>query len=111
MKCSDLPCGGQENLRIDRIKHMISFLHRFTTVRLILLALPLAIFLTLLFPAVASAYAILLRSDPTTACILSVPAKQVRMWFTEAQNPAFSTRVVVNGESTRVDKQDAHLSP
>src|SRR5258708_20645734 len=90
---------------------MISFLHRLTTRRFILLALPLAIFLTLLFPAVASAHAILLRSDPTKDSILSIPPKQVRMWFSEALNPAFSTAVVVNGENKRVDNQDAHVSP
>src|SRR6266446_5651444 len=90
---------------------MISFLHRLTTGRFILLALPLAIFLTLLFPAVASAHAILLRSDPAKDSILSVPPKQVRMWFSEALNPAFSTAVVVNGENKRVDNRDAHVSP
>src|SRR6266851_8796260 len=110
MKCSDLPCGGQENLRIDRIKHMISFLHRLTTRRFILLALPLAIFLTLLFPAVASAHAILLRSDPAKDSILSIAPKQVRMWYSDALNPAFSTAVVVDGENKRVDNRDAHVS-
>jgi copper transport protein len=90
---------------------MISFLHRLTTRRFILLALPLAIFLTLLFPAVASAHAILLRSDPAKDSILSIPPKQVRMWFSEALNPAFSTAVVVNGENKRVDNRDAHVSP
>src|SRR5258706_15980023 len=91
MKCSNPPCGGQENLRIDRIKHMISFLHRLTTRRFLLLALPLAIFLTLFFPAVASAHAILLRSDPVADSQLNIAPQQVRMWFSEALNPAFST--------------------
>jgi len=64
-----------------------------------------------LFPAVASAHAILLRSDPAKDSILSIAPKQVRMWFSEALNPAFSTAVVVNGENKRVDNQDAHVSP
>jgi len=96
---------------VDWVKRMISFLHRLTTRRFILLALPLAIFLTLLFPAVASAHAILLRSDPAKDSILSIPPKQVHMWFSEALNLAFSTAVVVNGENKRVDNRDAHVSP
>ncbi|HYT36573.1 MAG TPA: copper resistance protein CopC [Ktedonobacteraceae bacterium] len=73
-------------------------------------AVPLAICLTLLFPAIASAHAILLRSDPAKDSVLSIAPKQVRMWYSEALNPAFSTAVVVNGENKRVDNRDAHVS-
>jgi copper transport protein len=40
--------------------------------RTFLIALPLALFLTLLFPAVAGAYVILLHSDPPTDSVLNV---------------------------------------
>ena len=90
---------------------MKSFLHRFTTRRLFLLALPLAICLTLLFPVVASAHAILLRSNPTADSVLSIAPQQVSMWFSEALNPALSTAVVINGQNKRVDNGDAHVSP
>lgn len=90
---------------------MKSFLHRFTTRRFLLLALPLAIFLTLFFPAVASAHAILLRSNPAADSVLSIAPQQVHMWFSEALNPAFSTAVVINAQNKRVDNQDAHVSP
>src|SRR6266571_1462974 len=90
---------------------MKSFLHRFITRRLLLLALPLAVCLTLLFPAVASAHAILLRSDPAADSALSIAPQQVRMWFSEALNPAFSTAVVINAQNKRVDNRDAHVSP
>jgi len=73
-------------------------------------AVLLALFLTLLFPAIASAHAILLRSDPAKDSVLSIAPKQVRMWFSEALNPAFSTAVVVNGENKRVDNRDARVS-
>jgi len=73
-------------------------------------AVPLALCLTLLFPAIASAHAILLRSDPAKDSVLSIAPKQVRMWYSEALNPAFSTAVVVNGENKRVDNRDAHIS-
>src|SRR5437016_14538235 len=72
-------------------------------------AVPLAICLTLLFPALASAHAILLRSDPAKDSVLSIAPKQVRMWYSEALNPAFSTAVVVNGEDKRVDNGDAYV--
>lgn len=90
---------------------MKSFLHRFTTRRLLLLALPLAVCLTLLFPAVASAHAILLRSNPAADSVLSIAPRQVSMWFSEALNPALSTAVVVNAQNKRVDNRDAHVSP
>src|SRR6266487_4165068 len=73
-------------------------------------AVPLALCLTLLFPAIASAHAILLRSDPAKDSVLSIAPKQVRMWYSEALNPTFSTAVVVNGENKRVDNRDAHVS-
>src|SRR5215471_1449298 len=90
---------------------MKSVLHRFTTRRLLLLALPLAICLTLFFPAAASAHAILLRSNPAVDSVLSIAPRQVSMWFSEALNPALSTAVVVNGQNKRVDNGDAHVSP
>ena len=74
------------------------------------LAVPLALCLTLLFPAIASAHAILVRSDPAKDSVLSIAPKQVRMWFSEALNPAFSTAVVVNGENKQVDNRNAHVS-
>jgi copper transport protein len=80
------------------------------TRRFLEIAVPLAIVLTLLFPGIASAHAILLRSDPAKDSVLSIAPQQVRMWFSEALNPAFSTAVVVNGENKRVDNRNAHVS-
>ena len=85
-------------------------LHWVTARRLWGIAVPLAICLTLLFPEIASAHAILLRSDPAKDSVLSMAPKQVRLWYSEALNPAFSTAVVVNGENKRVDNRDAHVS-
>jgi copper transport protein len=55
-------------------------------------------------------HAFLLRSVPPHSAILSVPPDQVRIWLSEALNPAFSTAVVVNAASQRVDDQDAQLA-
>ena len=89
---------------------MKAILHRFKSRRFLVLAVPLALCLTLLFPAIASAHAILVRSDPAKDSVLSIAPKQVRMWFSEALNPAFSTAVVVNGENKQVDNRNAHVS-
>ena len=90
---------------------MRSFLFRVTTRRFLLLAVPLALCLTLMFPAIASAHAILLRSDPAKDSVLSIPPRGVRMWFSEDLNPAFTTAVVINAANERVDNHDAHVSP
>ena len=89
---------------------MKAIVHRFMSRRFLVLAVPLALCLTLLFPAIASAHAILVRSDPAKDSVLSIAPKQVRMWFSEALNPAFSTAVVVNGENKQVDNRNAHVS-
>ncbi|HLX58486.1 MAG TPA: copper resistance protein CopC [Ktedonobacteraceae bacterium] len=79
--------------------------------RLLLIAAPLAIFCILFFPAIASAHAILLRSDPPKDAVLTTAPGAVRMWFTEDLNPAFSTAQVINAASKRVDNNDAHVNP
>jgi copper transport protein len=89
---------------------MKAILQRIIGRRNLVFVVPLALCLTLLFPAIASAHAILLRSDPAKDSVLSIAPKQVRMWYSEALNPAFSTAVVVNGENKRVDNRDAHVS-
>ncbi len=79
--------------------------------RFFFIALPLALCLVFIFPAVASAHAILLRSDPAKDAVLNTPPQQVRMWFSEDLNPAFTTAVVVNANNKQVDRHDAHVSP
>src|SRR5438552_7514309 len=90
---------------------MKSYVHTNKLRRFFLIALPIALFLAFFFPAVASAHAILLRSDPAKDAILHTPPQQVRMWFTEDLNPAFTTAVVINAKNQQVDKHDAHVSP
>ena len=96
-------------------QHQKSGIHRF-----ILVALPLALLITWLFPQDASAHAILLCSDPARDSVLSTSLSQIRMWFSEDLNPTFSTAYVVNAASNaanvqkdikmHVDKGDAHVS-
>src|SRR2546430_17017781 len=89
---------------------IISRLRSIKIRRFFFIALPLALCLAFIFPAVASAHAILLRSDPAKDAVLNAPPQQVRMWFTEDLNPVFTTAVVVNANNQRVDRQDAHVS-
>ena len=110
------------NQRIDRLvkERMTALMHGSITRRLLFIAAPLAVCLVLLFPATASAHAILLCSDPAKDAILRVPPREVRMWFSEDLNPAFSTASVVNASNAkasninaagqRVDNRDAHVS-
>jgi copper transport protein len=79
--------------------------------RNLLIALLCALSLAFIFPSIASAHAILLRSDPAKDAQLNVAPQQVRMWFSEDLNPAFSTAVVVNAQNQQVDLKDAHVSP
>ncbi len=79
--------------------------------RRLLIAALLAFCLALVLPGTSEAHAILLRSDPTKDAVLSAAPYQVRMWFSEALNPAASTAAVVNEANQRVDKRDAFVSP
>src|SRR5260370_1895419 len=79
--------------------------------RLLLLAVPLAILGTLFFPAIASAHAILLRSDPPKDAVLTTAPGAVRMWFTEELNPAFTTAEVIKAANKGVDNNNAHVNP
>ncbi len=78
--------------------------------RQVSMALLLATGLFLMVSAPVSAHAILLRSDPAKDAVLPRVPQQVRMWFSEDLNPAFSTVVVVNGANKRIDKRDAHVA-
>lgn len=106
--------------RKDRKGLMISLLRASIVRRNFLIAAPLAMCVVLLFPAVASAHAILLRSDPAKDAVLRIAPHQIRMWFSEDLNPTFSTVSVVSASNTdasnvnapghRVDNGDAHVS-
>ena len=77
----------------------------------LLVAIFFALCVTLLLPGTSEAHSILVRSDPAPGSVVSVPPEQVRLWFSEALNPAFSTVVVVNARSQRVNTTDAQIPP
>lgn len=59
---------------------------------------------------VASAHAVLVRSDPAADAILNAPPSHVAMWFSEDINPLTSRAVVVDTTNHEVDNGDAHMS-
>ena len=61
----------------------------------------------LLGAGVAWSHAFLERADPRAGSIVKSPPAQVRVWFTEALEPAFSTLEVVNERGDRVDQGPA----
>jgi copper transport protein len=89
---------------------MIQHVQKPTFRRLLGIAFLCALGLTLLIPAVASAHAILLSSNPAKDAHLRTPPGQVQMVFSEDLNPALSTAQVINAERQRVDNNDAHVN-
>ena len=76
------------------------------------LAVAIALTVVALWPAVASAHAVLLRATPSSAQSLAQAPSQVQLLFSEPIDPIFS-RVQVqeaNGEHVRVDLDDSHVS-
>jgi copper resistance protein C len=67
--------------------------------------------LVLLPAARVSAHAFLEHSDPPVGGkVHSVPAA-VRIWFTEAIEPTFSSIQVLDATGKQVDKKDTHRNP
>ena len=59
----------------------------------------------------AGAHAVLDRADPPVGSTVRTPPSEVRIWFTEGLEPAFSRIQVVDGAGQRVDKEDSHPDP
>ena len=59
----------------------------------------------------AGAHAFLDHADPRVGSTVRTPPAQVRLWFTEGLEPAFSSVQVVNEAGQRVDKGDGQVDP
>ena len=60
---------------------------------------------------VAGAHAALQRADPRVGSTVRTSPAQVRLWFTEQLEPAFSSVQVVDKSGQRVDKGDSEVDP
>ena len=58
-----------------------------------------------------AAHAFLERADPRVGSTVRTSPTQVRLWFTEKLEPAFSAVRVVNGNGDQVDKGDSQVVP
>jgi methionine-rich copper-binding protein CopC len=65
----------------------------------------------LLGAGVAWGHAFLERAEPRVGSTVKAAPSQVRVWFTEALEPAFSTLEVVNRSGDRVDLGPARVDP
>ena len=63
----------------------------------------------LLGAGVAWSHAFLERAEPRVGSTVRAAPAQVRVWFTEALEPAFSTLEVVNQSGDRVDRGPAKV--
>jgi methionine-rich copper-binding protein CopC len=65
----------------------------------------------LLGAAAAWGHAFLDRAEPRVGSTVKAAPAQVRVWFTEELEPAFSTLDVVNQAGERVDRGPARVDP
>jgi len=70
-----------------------------------------ALVLLLMGAAGAGAHAFLDRADPRAGSTVKVAPAQVRIWFTESLEPAFSTVRVLDQAGRQVDKGDSQVDP
>jgi methionine-rich copper-binding protein CopC len=61
------------------------------------------------FSATASAHAFLDHADPKVGATVAVAPAQIKAWFTQHLEPAFSTMQVLDSNGKQVDKNDAHV--
>jgi len=63
-----------------------------------------------LWPALALAHAVLVKSVPAQRAALAEPPPRVELWFNERLEPAYSKASVTNEAGTQVDLRDVTVS-
>ena len=63
-----------------------------------------------LWPAVALAHAVLVKSVPAQRASLVEPPPRIELWFNERLEPAYSKASVTNEAGTQVDLRDVKVS-
>ena len=59
----------------------------------------------------ASAHAFLDHAVPAVGSVAHGPPRELRLWFTQRLEPAFSSSQVLDQSGKRVDNGDPHLDP
>lgn len=71
----------------------------------------LAAGLLALFTQAATAHAFLDHASPRVGSVVQTAPAEVKLWFTEKLEPAFSTLRVVDGNGKQVDRKDKQMDP
>jgi copper resistance protein C len=69
----------------------------------------IAIFALTAFSGTTYAHAFLDHADPKVGATIADPPAQIKAWFTEHLEPAFSMMQVLDDGGIQVDKNDAHV--
>jgi hypothetical protein len=72
----------------------------------------LTFLVAILLPGVvasAAAHALLERTEPRAGSKVRLPPSEVKLWFTESLEPAFSTVRVLDTQGRRVDRADSRV--
>jgi hypothetical protein len=62
----------------------------------------------LFFQSVASAHAFLDHADPKVGSSIDKPPTELKIWFTQEVEPAFSSITVSSDDDKQIDKKDSH---
>ena len=69
----------------------------------------LALAVCVLTASVAAGHAVLQRTEPRVESTLKRAPDEVKLYFTERLEPAYSSVRVVNGRGAQVDRRDSHV--
>jgi hypothetical protein len=61
--------------------------------------------------AAAHAHAFLDHAEPRVGSVVKVAPSELKLWFSEEIEPAFSSVRVLDAAGRRVDKNDLHIDP
>lgn len=67
--------------------------------------------LLMAIPACVHAHATAERSEPKVGSELTKPPTEIRIWFSEELEPAFSKIMVFAPDGKEIDKKDTHVDP
>ena len=62
----------------------------------------------LIFQSVVLAHAFLDHADPAVGSTVEKPPKELKIWFTQEIEPAFSSITGLGDDSKQIDKKDSH---
>jgi methionine-rich copper-binding protein CopC len=71
----------------------------------------LIVMMTFAIQSIASAHAFLDHAEPRVGSTTGKAPSEVRIWFTQRLEPAFSKIQVFDAQGKEIDKRDTHVDP